>query len=237
MQELESRTGVGREAIRFYIREGMLPEPEKPKRNVAIYSEEHVKRIKLIRELQEKRFLPLKHVKAVLEAPDTQSLIAAEGIPGIEHFLPALLDSTPGADKSLAEVAQSSGLSESEIEQIAEAGVVQFSKDRVLDFRDATIIERWGAAKAAGYTQEHGYDPTFLKKYATLMKEIADHEVDVFLGSLGKGRDGREAAQIGANGVNIANELMSLLHNKMVLEALNERVGSGQRDHPIADVS
>ena len=44
--------------------------------------------------LQEKRFLPLNHVKAVLELPDTQSLIASERMPGIEHFLPALLDST-----------------------------------------------------------------------------------------------------------------------------------------------
>ena len=32
MKELEARTGVGREAIRFYIREGLLPEPERPKR-------------------------------------------------------------------------------------------------------------------------------------------------------------------------------------------------------------
>ena len=32
MKELETRTGVGREAIRFYIREGLLPDPEKPQR-------------------------------------------------------------------------------------------------------------------------------------------------------------------------------------------------------------
>ena len=37
MKELERETGVGRETIRFYIREGLLPEPERPKRNVAAY--------------------------------------------------------------------------------------------------------------------------------------------------------------------------------------------------------
>ena len=35
MKDLERTTGVGREAIRFYIREGLLPEPERPSRNVA----------------------------------------------------------------------------------------------------------------------------------------------------------------------------------------------------------
>ena len=37
MRDLERATGVGRETIRFYIREGLLPEPERPGRNVAWY--------------------------------------------------------------------------------------------------------------------------------------------------------------------------------------------------------
>ena len=32
MAELERLSGVGREAIRFYIRKGLLPEPERPSR-------------------------------------------------------------------------------------------------------------------------------------------------------------------------------------------------------------
>ena len=31
MKELEDRSGIGRETIRYYIREGLLPEPERPK--------------------------------------------------------------------------------------------------------------------------------------------------------------------------------------------------------------
>ena len=48
MKELESLTGVGREAVRFYIKQGILPPPDKPKKNVAHYSEEHVLRIKVL---------------------------------------------------------------------------------------------------------------------------------------------------------------------------------------------
>ena len=52
MKELEAATGIGRETIRYYIREGLLPEPVRPKRNVATYGREHVKRLNLIRRLQ-----------------------------------------------------------------------------------------------------------------------------------------------------------------------------------------
>ena len=41
MAELERRSGVGRETIRYYIREGLLPEPERRARNVAVYGDVH----------------------------------------------------------------------------------------------------------------------------------------------------------------------------------------------------
>ncbi len=51
MKDLERMNGVGRETIRYYIHEGLLPEPERPARNVAWYSEEFVERIDAIKEL------------------------------------------------------------------------------------------------------------------------------------------------------------------------------------------
>jgi hypothetical protein len=38
-QDLERASGVGRETIRFYVREGRLPQPERASRNVAWYEE------------------------------------------------------------------------------------------------------------------------------------------------------------------------------------------------------
>jgi DNA-binding transcriptional MerR regulator len=70
MRELERATGVGRETIRYYIREGLLPEPERPGRNVAWYDPSFVERITLIKELQQKRFLPLHVIKTILAGPE-----------------------------------------------------------------------------------------------------------------------------------------------------------------------
>jgi DNA-binding transcriptional MerR regulator len=67
MRDVERLAGVGRETIRFYIREGLLPEPERPGRNVAWYDAAFVARVRLIKELQARRFLPLRLIKAILD--------------------------------------------------------------------------------------------------------------------------------------------------------------------------
>ena len=67
MAELERRSGVGRETIRYYIREGLLPEPERRARNVAVYGDVHTTRLKTIKRLQEERFLPLDVIRRVLD--------------------------------------------------------------------------------------------------------------------------------------------------------------------------
>jgi DNA-binding transcriptional MerR regulator len=66
MRDLERLTGVGRETIRYYIREGLLPEPERPSRNVAWYDQRFVDRLALIKELQQKRFLPLHVIRRLV---------------------------------------------------------------------------------------------------------------------------------------------------------------------------
>jgi DNA-binding transcriptional MerR regulator len=51
MRTSRRATGVGREAIRYYIREG-LPEPARPDRNFALYDASFVERILLVKRLQ-----------------------------------------------------------------------------------------------------------------------------------------------------------------------------------------
>ena len=67
MRELAEASGVSAGTIKHYLREGLLPEPVRTSRNMAYYPPEFVERIRLIKQLQEERFMPLKHIKAVLE--------------------------------------------------------------------------------------------------------------------------------------------------------------------------
>lgn len=68
MSELAEVTKVSAQTIHFYLREGLLPPPVKTAPNMAYYGPEHVEEILLIKELQEKRYLPLSVIKHVLDA-------------------------------------------------------------------------------------------------------------------------------------------------------------------------
>ena len=90
MKDLEARTGVGRETIRFYIREGLLPEPERPARNVAWYDEAFVERIRFIKELQEKRYLPLSVIRRIVADDEELSRAEVDALLELDFF--ALFD-------------------------------------------------------------------------------------------------------------------------------------------------
>ena len=94
LRELESKTGVGRETIRFYIREGLLPEPDRVSRNSAFYSDDHVTRVRAIKRLQEERFLPLGVIKTLLDAEDGDRWLHAGAFPEIDSLLRLRLDGT-----------------------------------------------------------------------------------------------------------------------------------------------
>ncbi len=228
MKELESRTGVSREAIRFYIREGLLPEPLRLGRNVARYSEEHVARTKLVKRLKEEHHLPLKAVKAVLDRADSDPMLGSMAAPGLTHILPTLIQDTDRSDPwTLEELAEDSGLTRDEIEELAEIGVIHISEKAEVPPRDAEITRLWGAARALGFSADKGYDRLFLEQYLNLARAWAEFEVPHFLQSFAGVVPEDEAAAAGARGVELANRLMGLLHTRFVLEAIAANAATG----------
>src|ERR1700712_3663977 len=80
MGELAEASGVPAPTIKHYLREGLLPEGVKTSRNMAYYPPDFVDRIRLIKRLQEERFMPLKAIKGVLEegTDRAEALLALE---------------------------------------------------------------------------------------------------------------------------------------------------------------
>ena len=79
INELAKKAGVSVRTIRFYIDEGLLPSPPSQGR-YAVYSEDHLERLELIRLLKEK-FLPLKEIRMRLSGisqADVRAAIAQE---------------------------------------------------------------------------------------------------------------------------------------------------------------
>ena len=94
MRHLVELTGVTRETIHYYTREGLLPPFKKTSRNQAEYDQRHVVRILLVKELQEKYFLPIAAIRRIIEHMDGSTvdesvlLLKSDYLKPMERLLP-----------------------------------------------------------------------------------------------------------------------------------------------------
>jgi DNA-binding transcriptional MerR regulator len=76
MRELERLTGFTRMTINFYIKEGLLPEPEKTAQNMAYYSQSFVDRLRLIFKLRSEYHFSLAQIKIILQSEQPENDLA-----------------------------------------------------------------------------------------------------------------------------------------------------------------
>ncbi len=84
MSELADASGVSVGTIKHYLREGLLGGGDgivRTSRNMAWYPPEYVERIRLIKRLQEQRFLPLRLIKELLADCPPRTPRDAVGLP------------------------------------------------------------------------------------------------------------------------------------------------------------
>jgi DNA-binding transcriptional MerR regulator len=226
MRELEERSGVGRETIRYYIRMGLLAEPARPKPNVADYSDEHVRRLAVIRRLQAERHLPLSFIKQVLDRPNSGEIAP---LPGLEALLAASLGVAPAnGGTPLAEAAAQARLTPAELEVLARDRVVEVAHGALAPI-DVAIAKAWGRVKAAGYSPEAGFFAEDAQIYVETLEPLARREIERFFGRLTGSGTIDDAARLGQAGIELINELMALLRTRMLLRLVaetNARAGS-----------
>ncbi len=221
MQDLERATGVGRETIRFYIREGLLPQPERPGRNVAWYDESFVERIALIKELQQKRFLPLQVIKAIVgndaEPPrdEVKALIELDG-----KLFPAVEGATVMPAERLTDVARRTGLKGAEIRQLAETGLVDVETrdgDQWLDDTAVRIVELWAKIRQAGYTSDLGFEPANMRLYVDFVRWLAREELRNYTHGITGRVDLETSVRMAESGINLINQIIGLFRKATIL--------------------
>jgi len=79
--EIAKKSGVPPSTIRYYVRQELLPEPDKVNKSMAYYDEGCIEKIQAIRHLQETKYFPLSVIKNILRRMDEgMSLEEAEAI-------------------------------------------------------------------------------------------------------------------------------------------------------------
>jgi DNA-binding transcriptional MerR regulator len=220
MRELEKASGISRETIRFYIREGLLPEPQRSHRNSATYTEEHLARLLSIRRLKDERFLPLSVIRTLFSGGT--EWIEPEMLPGIEHLLHMRLDAEGERLDAQAFCAQLGGDPDHLADTIA-AGVVKPAADGTISPRDQRILRLVIDGAKLGFNRERGYFGEEYGRLADVMHSLAELEVKGFFARVAPHVGELEAADMAERGIGILNQMMGELFTREVLALLAER--------------
>ncbi|HEY7151342.1 MAG TPA: MerR family transcriptional regulator [Solirubrobacterales bacterium] len=221
ISELAERSGVPVATIRHYLREGLLPEPVKTSRNMAYYPPEFVDRIRLIKQLQEERYMPLRVIRELLERDDAepQRLRAMLDLEDriLERALAGERERVPSG-----EVRDRYDIPREVLDRLAELGIL--SPNGVgYSPSDVRIIEAITRFRAGGYDERLGFTVYDTLRYKQALEPLVAEEVDVLTQRLAGDLDPDRAIEIVEAGVGPLNDLMAALHTKLLVAELERQ--------------
>ncbi|TMR88230.1 MerR family transcriptional regulator [Nonomuraea basaltis] len=98
ISELSALSGVAIPTIKYYLREGLLPQGAQIAVTRAEYDESHLRRLRLIRALLEVGKLPVASIKQVIAAVDDETLPMHEMLGTAHYALGPKVEPEPGED-------------------------------------------------------------------------------------------------------------------------------------------
>jgi len=219
MSELVEASGVPGATIKHYLREGLLPEPVKTSRNMSWYRPETIDRIRLIKRLQEERFMPLKAIKAVIEEDPEK----ARAMLDVED---RILERALAAERtrtSVAEVRRRYGVPDEALDRLAEIGILT-PNSRGYSPSDVTIIEAMSRFRAGGYDERIGFTVYDTLRYKRALEALVKEEGDVLMERLrGGGPEPAKAVEMIEAGAEPLKDLIAALHTKLMVEEVERR--------------
>lgn len=183
MRDLEIRTGVHRETIRVYLRHGLIPEPDRPHRNVADYSEKHVSAIITIRQLQQESRLTLAQIGALMDGNGAQGAVGASALDKLEQLV-AHRSGADGPPVSIASMLDHYPHADEDARTLARIGVltiIETEQGDMLSLSNAQIVRIWGEMRKAGFDGNLDYTPDILGFYIEAADFVGRWEATTFL--------------------------------------------------------
>jgi DNA-binding transcriptional MerR regulator len=185
MKDLCEMTGLGRQAIHFYIQAGLLPPGNKTGRNMAYYGEEHIERLRVIKRLQSERFLPLKAIKAILD--DQQSTFTNTQrhflLDVKQHLTLAKGTDQPSVAHSVDEVCARTNVPRADVERMVERELIGARRDDDgslwIGDDDLWLIEAWGEALQLGFVQQFGFAVDDLLLFEEIVAQLFQREAQM----------------------------------------------------------
>ena len=213
ISELAERSGVSAGTIKHYLREGLLEgDVVKTSRNMSWYPPEFVERVRLIKRLQEERFMPLRAIRDVLEEDPER---AAALVELEDRILQRALEARPVERISAAEVRRRYDVPRNVLDRLAELGVLEPAAGGY-DADDAAIIAAISRFRAGGYDERLGFTVFDTLRYREALEPLVAEEVRTLLDRLAGEVEPGRAAEIINSGAEPLRELVGAMHSKLL---------------------
>ncbi|HYI36124.1 MAG TPA: MerR family transcriptional regulator [Thermoleophilaceae bacterium] len=221
MSELADASGVSAGTIKHYLREGLLGPGEavvRTSRNMAYYPPDFVERIRLIKQLQEERFMPLHAIRRVLQDdPDrARALVELED---------RILDRALAGDESRISAAQVSRRYEiprEALDRMVEIGLLA-PNSRGFSSRDVQVVEAIGRFRAGGYDEQIGFTVYDTLRYKRALESLVAEEVGVVLERLAGELEPDAVVDLLEAGLEPLRDFIAALHSKLLVEELQRQ--------------
>ena len=228
MRDLVHQSGLPRETIHFYIQQGLLPRPLKTGRNTALYPAQHLERLRRIRELQERQFLPLKAIRAVLDesneerfTPEQEDLVRR-----VRATLGGWADAQQRPTVPVADFVPAR-VSRDELRELANAGLVQVHgpvATGTVTADDAVILECWAQFKESGLGPERGVSPAEFQIYDQAMEQLVAREAQLAMRAY-EGAAVEDVSKVVKEAAPIIGRLLAAMHRKRLRQFLIDAGG------------
>lgn len=222
ISELVKKTGVPKETIHFYIREGLLRKPRKSGVNAAEYNQKHVEQLLLIKDLRNNYYLPIPEIKKVVKNFKKQSPTAqAVSQVNSRYFRPMdrLLETDVVGKEAFR---KETGLGPKWLDKMEQWGIITskqveghsvYSQDDLIIGRLVVDIDK------LGFGPKDGYNPKDLKPIADFIRDYVasgqNKYLKAYLEKMKTGETHQDRGQI--------TEIMSLFFYHMYRKLVREQ--------------
>ncbi len=233
MAEVAELSGVSPATVKHYLREGLLEPPAgapaedrivRTSRNMAYYPPAIVDRIRLVKRLQEERFMPLRAIRELLE----EGTGRAERLLGRRDEIIERAQSRSGdaPSTSRADLLERTGVPEAVVDKLAELGVIG-SGDPGYDAEEVLIVEAFMRFRSTGFGEELGFTVYDALRYVDALEPLVREEAQTFLHRM-VDRDvaPERAVELMLAATDPLRDLVGAIHGRVLREeVLRERRG------------
>src|SRR4051794_8699751 len=209
ISELAERSGVPVATVRHYLREGLLPEPVKTSRNMAYYPPAFVERIRVIKQLQEERFMPLRVIRDLLDRQEAEP----ERLRAMIELEDRILERALAGEEeriSAEEVRSRYDVPKEVLDRLAALGVLTPDENGYSP-SDVRIVEAISRFRAGGYDERLGFTVYDTLRYKQALEPLVAEEVEVLTQRLAGDLDPDRAVELIEAGAQPLNDLIAAL--------------------------